>query len=252
MLHLDFEMHGYTGTDQQLVMQKILEFLAAPRQALHSRGSNQQAKSVLFDTSASGQVNVDGDSRSSAVLSASGPRWQRLAAMSTMAQDVAPTPEPRRLYYYPRSRSAPPPLPTSPDGHVAPRESMRHGQPEPMSSYDPAVSFYLVGTWDDWQHFSEFVPPASGARFFKASIIVEYVAPAAKEKVEEFQIVQDQDWGKRFYPATTGEIAGPTEDGGDMNWKVVIPYECAVLEVLFDPRPPTRNVHWKCTPSSQS
>ncbi|CAE7341887.1 unnamed protein product [Symbiodinium microadriaticum] len=100
------------------------------------------------------------------------------------------------------------------------------------------ISYYAVGSWDDWAEFHLLcLDEATG--LYGATIPVRK-APG----VEEFQIVENKSWARRFFPVDGGQsIAGPEERHG-ANWRAEIPCRCRDLHVLWDPVG-QRDVKWQ-------
>jgi len=96
-----------------------------------------------------------------------------------------------------------------------------------------------VGSWDDWESFSELEVEKHGDAVHSARIEVRQ-----PPGVEEFQILQDGNWETRFCPSADGsEILGPGNMHG-LNWRVVVPLTCTWLEVLWGTHE-SRKVQWR-------
>ncbi|CAK0853844.1 unnamed protein product, partial [Prorocentrum cordatum] len=104
--------------------------------------------------------------------------------------------------------------------------------------------FFLAGSWNSWQEFAEFVPQAGDGPPYVASV---EVGPGwKKERFEEFNILQGQDWGRCFYPARAGskKIHGPVDGSWAPVWRVRVAPACMRLQVVWDPRG-ARSVGWR-------
>merc|ERR1712032_1577657 len=96
---------------------------------------------------------------------------------------------------------------------------------------------YLVGSWDDWKSFSKLVQMAAWAPVCSARIEMD------RAGFVEFQIVEDRDWGRRYYPSRDGKgICGPSARHGS-NWRIHLPRRCRWLQLIFDPRG-DRHLSW--------
>jgi len=103
--------------------------------------------------------------------------------------------------------------------------------PNPVLTW---TSFFLVGSWNDWRDFAELKPIRGVGPACSCSIRVRK-APGS----EEFQILQDRDWARRYFPGRmqgSGEcILGPANAHG-ANWQVRVPAGCTRMQVTWDPR----------------
>ncbi|CAE7394743.1 SKI2 [Symbiodinium sp. CCMP2456] len=107
-----------------------------------------------------------------------------------------------------------------------------------MSHGYPKEGFNLVGSWDDWK---SFVPLS---RSGQSGSFVARVPIRRPPGLEEFQILQGQDWAARYYPTARGEgVEGPGNAHG-RNFRVTpLPADCMQLEILWDVL--GRKVTWK-------
>merc|ERR1712218_382440 len=96
-----------------------------------------------------------------------------------------------------------------------------------------SLPFFLVGSWDEWKKFVELTPKNTRDQTYCARIAVR-TAPG----VEEFQVVQDRNWDKRFFPASAdpgAAIKGPGIPPHGRSWRVEIPEGVKWLYVVWDP-----------------
>lgn len=153
------------------------------------------------------------------------------------------------------SSSAPPPTLTSdPVAATAQRAARAEGWGE-GSSFDagrrggrrrgdyhkPQEGFFLVGSWDSWQGFTQLRPEAKEEPSFKADVRVTGGRQA------EFQIVADRDPSKRYtpkkkvhhrVPVTGGRtigVAGPS-DLPSLHWVLQVPKTCKTMHVTWKPQ----------------
>eukprot|EP00439_Symbiodinium_sp_Y106_P065809 s2910_g10.t1 len=112
------------------------------------------------------------------------------------------------------------------------------------------ISYYAVGSWDDWAAFHLLcLDEATG--LYGAKLECRWLSsrretiPVRKAPgVEEFQIVENKSWARRFFPVDGGQsIAGPKERHG-ANWRAEIPCRCRDLHVSWDPVG-QRDVKWQ-------
>eukprot|EP00435_Cladocopium_sp_Y103_P056401 s320_g19.t1 len=88
------------------------------------------------------------------------------------------------------------------------------------------MTFCLVGSWDEWRHFTELRPETS------TSLVAR-----------EFQILQGNDWSKRYYPSNKSTVEGPGNVHG-RNFRITaLPAECMQLEIHWNLG--RRQVSWK-------
>lgn len=114
---------------------------------------------------------------------------------------------------------------------LVPLESLEH--PPARGSAARRADCFLVGSWDDWAHFAPLEPSAAGDSTCHATVQLR-----GNTGPVEFQVVQDQDWTRRFYPRHCGsdfEICGPADVDG-INFYVHPPDDCHQLHVTWDPR----------------
>jgi len=123
--------------------------------------------------------------------------------------------------------------------------SGRELKPSPLTSVnlqkDTILSggFFLVGSWDNWQNFTE-MRCHSGGKVYRKQIKV-----AQPPSVVEFQILQNRSWEQRFYPARgSNRVLGPDRKHG-ANWQVPLHAGCSNLEITWDLRG-QRCVRWSC------
>lgn len=99
---------------------------------------------------------------------------------------------------------------------------------KPREPSDEA-EFFLLGSWDGWREFVALESVAVGG----ATCCVT-VALSSTSSFEEFQVVQDCSWERRFYPGDDGEICGPSNEPGSA-WQVWVPSGSRRLHVVWDP-----------------
>lgn len=100
-------------------------------------------------------------------------------------------------------------------------------------------SFFIVGSWDNWRSLTVLTPIRPDHHICQVQIEVRRSAG-----VEEFQILQNRDWAKRFYPSADGcAILGPSDMHG-ANWRVAVPAQCKRLKIVWNPRG-ARSISWK-------
>jgi len=105
-----------------------------------------------------------------------------------------------------------------------------------------ARKYALVGSWNGWSQFIDFTgpKPEGSGHVFCAQVVV----PAGKDV--EFQVVCDNDWELRLFPAgippDQGDATGSTVLGPNAscfahgrNWRLVGFSQKALLEVKMDP-----------------
>mmetsp|Transcript_80047 Transcript_80047/g.226538 ORF Transcript_80047/g.226538 Transcript_80047/m.226538 type:complete len:559 (-) Transcript_80047:206-1882(-) len=101
----------------------------------------------------------------------------------------------------------------------------------PLREVSEDAEFWLMGSWDDWSHFVPLKPVRPGES--RASAVVDVLGRGWVD----FQVVQDRDLGRRFFPcADTGpcEVCGPAADE-QAAWHVAVPPGCQTLRVSWDP-----------------
>jgi hypothetical protein len=101
--------------------------------------------------------------------------------------------------------------------------------------------FFAVGSWNDWANFEELLP-GTGDDESKFSGRIK-VPRGTGQRREEFQIVYNRDWTKRFHPAGGGKIEGP-DNMHAVNWQVLVPLDCVSLRIIWDPRG-GRSCEWR-------
>merc|ERR1712060_853398 len=99
---------------------------------------------------------------------------------------------------------------------------------KPRGPSDEA-EFFLLGSWDDWREFVALTPMVPGEPTCCATVELRDTS-----NFEEFQVVQDCCWERRFYPDISGEIHGPTNEPGS-TWQVTIPSGCDRLRLFWNP-----------------
>ncbi|CAE7497845.1 egl-4, partial [Symbiodinium natans] len=111
-------------------------------------------------------------------------------------------------------------------------------------------SYYAVGSWDDWTAFHLLCFDKASRNNFEIDVAPNaggrrWTMPVRRAPgVEEFQIVEDKSWARRYFPVDGGRsIAGPEERHG-ANWRAQIPCHCRDLQVTWDPAG-QRNVKWQ-------
>jgi len=94
-----------------------------------------------------------------------------------------------------------------------------------------ANSYALVGNWNDWTTFLDF----SHSNFSADEFTAELNVPVGQDL--EFQVVCDNDWNQRIFPAPGGGILlGPSAVAHGHNWKLQVPLgPPQTLHVVWDP-----------------
>jgi len=100
----------------------------------------------------------------------------------------------------------------------------------PLLVDSTAERYALVGNWDDWREFCNFLPAEPGGTLLEAQIEV----PPGKTLVE-FQMVRDDDWNQRIFPSQKGEmLLGNSEAAHGHNWRLSVPPDMTLLELRWD------------------
>jgi len=94
-----------------------------------------------------------------------------------------------------------------------------------------APRFFLVGSWSSWNEFHELLPVGADAgAVFSTQVEMSGEAPV------EFQLLCDNDWNQRIFPAPQGGILlGPGSAAHGKNWKVQPPQHPSALQVRWSP-----------------
>eukprot|EP00746_Dinoflagellata_sp_MGD_P088682 gnl/MRDRNA2_/MRDRNA2_35066_c0_seq1.p1 gnl/MRDRNA2_/MRDRNA2_35066_c0~~gnl/MRDRNA2_/MRDRNA2_35066_c0_seq1.p1 ORF type:complete len:377 (-),score=62.89 gnl/MRDRNA2_/MRDRNA2_35066_c0_seq1:350-1480(-) len=94
-----------------------------------------------------------------------------------------------------------------------------------------ARAYSLVGSWDGWVAFTDFVH--KGETEADGPFLVAEV-PVSKGRDIEFQIVCEHDYKQRLFPASDGRtIWGPSSGGDRRNWHLDAPAQQALAHQIF-------------------
>ncbi|CAE7042183.1 ppsB [Symbiodinium sp. CCMP2592] len=81
---------------------------------------------------------------------------------------------------------------------------------EPRSKASNRGPYFLVGSWDNWKGFAEFLP-------FGDSFRTKVKVGLGMKRVE-FQVVVARDWNRRFHPTSSGRVIAQRSESSGGGW----------------------------------